>query len=155
MTDERIFITNQRFWLIAAVQLLVFFFVFLPLEWTAVDAQGQRVLEPGLMQPRQRIKNTLGGVYSRNITLFFRNSPYFVESELIVDSGVTIQIETGVQIYFATGVGLKVYGTIVAIVSPFSILFPSPVCREMSSPTSKCCLTKNNSTTTTHCRNFG
>lgn len=56
------------------------------------------------------------GVFSQNATLFFRNSPYYVDSELIVDSGVTLTIETGVQMYFATGVGLKIYGTIVAIV---------------------------------------
>lgn len=84
-----------------------------------VDAQGQRVLEAGLQQPRQRIKSTISGVYSQNATLFFRNSPYYVDAELIVDSEATLTIETGVQIYFATGVGLKVYGTIMAIVSFF------------------------------------
>src|SRR4051812_34870924 len=91
------------------------------LECLFVEAQGQRVLEPGLQQPRQPIKTTIGGVYSQNATLFFRNSPYYVDTELIVTSEATIKIETGVQIYFATGVGLKVYGTIVAIVSIYFV----------------------------------
>ncbi|KAI6213056.1 hypothetical protein M3Y94_00104200 [Aphelenchoides besseyi] len=121
MTERPTSIANARFWLIAICQLIVFFYITTPDQWTLfADAQGQRVLEPGLQQPRQRIKTVIGGVYSQNTTLFFRNSPILVESELIVDTGVTIQIETGVQLYFATGVGMKVYGTIVAIGNEFA-----------------------------------
>ncbi|CAK5083643.1 unnamed protein product [Meloidogyne enterolobii] len=40
-----------------------------------IKSQQPELIE-GLEQPRQPIKNTLGGLYSGNITLFFRNSPY-------------------------------------------------------------------------------
>uniref|UniRef100_A0A183CTQ5 Peptidase A1 domain-containing protein n=1 Tax=Globodera pallida TaxID=36090 RepID=A0A183CTQ5_GLOPA len=66
-----------------------------------------------------RIRNTLGGFYSGNVTLFFRNSPYRVERELIVESGSTMTIETGVQMYFDTGIGMKVFGTLQAIGNEF------------------------------------
>src|SRR3954447_10868043 len=69
---------------------------------------GQRVLPSGMEQPRQRILNTLGGFYGQNATLYFRNSPYRVQSELVVESAATLTIETGVQLYFDTGVGMKV-----------------------------------------------
>uniref|UniRef100_A0A7E4VD53 SRCR domain-containing protein n=1 Tax=Panagrellus redivivus TaxID=6233 RepID=A0A7E4VD53_PANRE len=81
---------------------------------------GQMPLPPGIEVPHQRIKNTIGGVYSQNVTLYFRNSPYRVASELIVEEGATITIETGVQIYFDTGVGLKVWGTIHAVGNEFA-----------------------------------
>jgi hypothetical protein len=53
--------------------LLLFIIAFLPIP--LVFGQ-QPTLPDGLEQPRQRIKNTLGGFYSGNVTLFFRNSPY-------------------------------------------------------------------------------
>ncbi|KAI1717620.1 scavenger receptor cysteine-rich domain-containing protein [Ditylenchus destructor] len=81
---------------------------------------GQRVLPEGHEQPRQKIRTKLGGFYSQNVTLFFRNSPFRVESELIVESSATITIETGVQMYFDTGVGMKVFGTIRAIGNEFA-----------------------------------
>jgi hypothetical protein len=62
----------------------------------------------GIERPRQPIKSVLGGIYSRNTTLYFRNSPFRVDRELIVESGATLTIETGVQLYFDTGVGIKV-----------------------------------------------
>lgn len=46
--------------------------------------QGQ-VEHEGVTQPRQRVKNVLQGVYSNNATLFFRNSPYRVMEDLIVE----------------------------------------------------------------------
>jgi hypothetical protein len=50
--------------------LLILAFLPIPLVF------GQQpTLPDGLEQPRQRIKNTLGGFYSGNVTLFFRNSP--------------------------------------------------------------------------------
>lgn len=81
---------------------------------------GQRVLPDGLQQPRQPIRNSLGGFYSKNVTLFFRNSPYRIQSELIVEFGATMTIETGVQMYFDSGVGMKVFGTIRAIGNEFA-----------------------------------
>ncbi|KAL3080364.1 hypothetical protein niasHT_038404 [Heterodera trifolii] len=80
----------------------------------------QPPLADGLEPSRQRIRNTLGGFYSGNVTLYFRNSPYRVERELIVESGATMIIETGVQMYFDTGVGMKVFGTLQAVGNEFA-----------------------------------
>ena len=114
--DGRSYAATARFWAAAALQTLLVLYATAPpgifnaspRSHVAVEAQGQRELARGLMPPRERIKNTLGGVFSQNTTLFFRNSPYFVESDLVFASGTELRIETGVQIYFATGVGLKV-----------------------------------------------
>uniref|UniRef100_A0A0M3ILN8 Sporulation protein n=1 Tax=Ascaris lumbricoides TaxID=6252 RepID=A0A0M3ILN8_ASCLU len=70
----------------------------------------------GLGSIRDPIKNTLGGVYTGNATLYFRNSPYRVQSDLTVEAGATLTIETGVQLYFDSGVGLKVKGIIHAVI---------------------------------------
>lgn len=71
----------------------------------------------GESQSNEEVKNLIGGVYTNNITLFFRNSPYRVRSDVIVEKRATLTIETGVQIHFDTGVGLKIKGTIKAVVS--------------------------------------
>lgn len=105
--------------------------------------QGQ-IEHPGFFQPRERIKNTLGGVYSSNATLFFRNSPYRVRTDLTVEVcliesneivhiqvGATLTIETGVQLYFDTGVGLTVKGSLWAIVSSYRI--SRPFCLHLNS----------------------
>ena len=127
MKNHSIFITNLRFWLIAVIELCIFGFFFLrPCQSQVVEPvvpvrnPGQMPLPPGLEIPHQRIKNSLGGVYSENITLFFRNSPFRVMSDLIVEAGATLKIETGVQLYFDTGVGLKVWGRIQAIGNEFA-----------------------------------
>ncbi|KAE9417892.1 hypothetical protein Angca_003498, partial [Angiostrongylus cantonensis] len=74
----------------------------------------------GLQQNRQPVQNILGGVYSNNVTLYFRNSPYRVTTDLTVEYGATLTIETGVQIYFDTGIGLKVRGALQAIGNEFA-----------------------------------
>uniref|UniRef100_A0A914XIM2 SRCR domain-containing protein n=1 Tax=Plectus sambesii TaxID=2011161 RepID=A0A914XIM2_9BILA len=71
-------------------------------------------------QPLETIKNVLGGVYSENITLFFMNSPYRVQTDLTVETGATMTIQTGVQLYFDAGVGLKIKGSLYAVGSKFA-----------------------------------
>ncbi|CAJ0963174.1 unnamed protein product, partial [Mesorhabditis belari] len=66
------------------------------------------------------VKNVLGGSYAQNVTLYFRNSPYRIEKDLIVEKGVTLTIETGTQLLFDTGAGLIVHGTIRAIGNEFA-----------------------------------
>ncbi|KAK0410181.1 hypothetical protein QR680_004996 [Steinernema hermaphroditum] len=97
--------------------LLLFLTALVFLPWAS--AQGQVDLPPGYIRPNDRIKTEIGGSYSNNATLFFRNSPYKVSSDLTVESGATLTIETGVQIYFDTGVGIKVKGAIHAVGSEF------------------------------------
>ena len=122
--QHSIFQTNLRFWLIVVFECSFLAIAFYrPCFSHAVHPvvpvrdPGQMPLPPGSEIPHQRIKSVLGGVYSENVTLFFRNSPYRVQTDLIVEAGATLTIETGVQLYFDTGVGLKVWGTIRAIVS--------------------------------------
>uniref|UniRef100_A0A158R482 SRCR domain-containing protein n=1 Tax=Syphacia muris TaxID=451379 RepID=A0A158R482_9BILA len=83
------------------------------------NCQGQK-LHPGYQIPEKPLKNVIGGTYAENITLSFRNSPYYVETDLTVEAGATLTIETGVQLYFNTGVGLKVKGTIYAVGNEFA-----------------------------------
>uniref|UniRef100_A0A0R3RRQ6 Accessory Sec system protein Asp3 n=1 Tax=Elaeophora elaphi TaxID=1147741 RepID=A0A0R3RRQ6_9BILA len=54
-------------------------------------------------------------VYSSNITLFYRNSPYRVQTDLTIETRAILTIETGVQIYFDAGVGIKIKGAIWAV----------------------------------------
>ncbi|KAF1753039.1 hypothetical protein GCK72_019595 [Caenorhabditis remanei] len=84
------------------------------------QAPGQVPLDPGYQQPLEPIKNILQGAYGSNVTLYFRNSPYRVMGDLTVEYGVTMDIETGTRIYFDTGVGLIVKGTLRAIGNEFA-----------------------------------
>ena len=53
------------------------FMLLMIVTFLAQFADGQQPqLAEGLEQPRLPIKSTLGGLYSNNITLFFRNSPF-------------------------------------------------------------------------------
>ncbi|CEF63163.1 SRCR domain and Parallel beta-helix repeat and Pectin lyase fold/virulence factor domain and Pectin lyase fold domain and C-type lectin-like domain and C-type lectin fold domain and SRCR-like domain-containing protein [Strongyloides ratti] len=97
---------------ISLLQYLLYFFAFTP---HLIESQGQFILPPGSSQPIQPIKNTIGGVYSKNVTLYFMNSPYRVNQDLIVEHGVTLHIQTGVIMYFDSGVGMKVFGIIEAL----------------------------------------
>ncbi|EFO13186.1 hypothetical protein LOAG_15343, partial [Loa loa] len=54
-------------------------------------------------------------VYSSNITLYYRNSPYLVQSDLTIETKAILTIETGVRIYFDNGIGIKIKGAIWAM----------------------------------------
>ncbi|VDN17187.1 unnamed protein product [Gongylonema pulchrum] len=60
------------------------------------------------------------GIYSNNVTLYFRNSPYRVQSDLTVEMGALLTVETGVQLYFDPGTGIKVNGGIWAVGNEFA-----------------------------------
>jgi hypothetical protein len=62
------------------------------------------------------IKQSLGGTYRTNATIHQRNGPYRVTHDLNVDAGVTLTIETGTDLYFDSGVGMRVRGTLLAVV---------------------------------------
>ncbi|EGT45297.1 hypothetical protein CAEBREN_07064 [Caenorhabditis brenneri] len=84
------------------------------------QAPGQVPLDPGYRQPLEPIKNILQGSYGNNVTLYYRNSPYRVSGDLTVEYGVTMDIETGTRIYFDTGIGLIIKGTLRAIGNEFA-----------------------------------
>ncbi|VBB30847.1 unnamed protein product [Acanthocheilonema viteae] len=66
------------------------------------------------------IKNIIGGVYSSNITLYYRNSPYHIQTDLTIETKAVLTIETGVKIYFDAGVGIKIKGAIWAVGNEFA-----------------------------------
>ena len=62
-----------------------------------------------------------GGVYSRNYTLYQRNGPFLVSRDIVIEAGVTFTIETGSEIRFKPGVGIKVHGTLYAVVRIYKL----------------------------------
>lgn len=70
-----------------------------------------------LAQPQ--IQNVIGGTYSQNLTLFYRNQPFRVSKDIVVEPGATLTIETGVKMYFDPGVGITVRGSLFAVVCSF------------------------------------
>lgn len=63
------------------------------------------------------VRNVIGGLFEQNTTLLFRNGPFRADRDIIVESGITLTIETGVRIYFDPGKGMTVRGNIYAVVS--------------------------------------
>ncbi|VDN84238.1 unnamed protein product [Brugia pahangi] len=73
-------------------------------------------LPDDIFDRHEPIKNIIGGVYSSNITLYYRNSPYHVQTDLTIEMNAVLTIETGVRIYFDNGIGIKIKGAIRAMV---------------------------------------
>ncbi len=59
--------------------------------------------------------NAVNGVLEQDTTWHLSDSPIRVTGELTVASGVTLTIEAGVEVLFASGVGLSVDGTLLAV----------------------------------------
>ena len=58
----------------------------------------------------------LGGNITSDSTITADLSPYQLQSDLIVDAGVTLTIEAGVAIEFpATGIDFQVFGNLIAL----------------------------------------
>ena len=55
-----------------------------------------------------------GGTIDTNSTWYQACSPYIVTGNVLVSEGVTLTIEPGVEVKFASGTGLQVNGTLVA-----------------------------------------
>lgn len=65
---------------------------------------------------------SFAGVYTRNVTLYYRNSPYLVQNDLTIERNAMLTIESGVHVYFDNGVGIKVKGAIWAMVSIITLI---------------------------------
>ena len=60
----------------------------------------------------------IGGVLSNNTTLTLENSPYIVTNNLLVQQGIKVTIEPGVEFRFNDAIYFQVDGTISAIGTP-------------------------------------
>lgn len=68
-----------------------------------------------LVSTKRGLSTDLSGEISRTRNLTRADSPYRVTSaDLIVAKDVTLNIEAGAEIQFASGVGLKIHGTLIA-----------------------------------------
>jgi spore coat protein CotH len=61
---------------------------------------------------------TWGGELTRNTTFSPSGNPHIVVRELVVPSGITLTIEPAVEVRFAPGVALRVYGRLLAEGTP-------------------------------------
>ncbi|CAH1231914.1 TNXB [Branchiostoma lanceolatum] len=64
------------------------------------------------------ISDDIGGSYYHNHTLSLSGSPYNVTNEIIVGETATLTIEAGVRLLFAEGVGMTVWGRLIAVGTP-------------------------------------
>ncbi|XP_003374612.1 conserved hypothetical protein [Trichinella spiralis] len=56
-----------------------------------------------------------GGTYTLNHTLYYQDGPYKVTKPILIQAGAVLTIEQGVQLYFASGVGVVVQGVLQAV----------------------------------------
>lgn len=61
-----------------------------------------------------QITTNVTGVISTNTTWYYANSPYIVTGHVLVNQGVTLTIEPGVEVKFSDDTYLRVDGTLVA-----------------------------------------
>lgn len=71
-------------------------------------------------------QTNVGGALSTNTTWTLANSPYTVTSSVTVNIGVTLTVESGVEVKFNTGTNVKVLGTLTANGATFTSLQESP-----------------------------
>ena len=59
-----------------------------------------------------------GGTLTEDTVLHPADNPHIVDSTLVVAAGVTLTVEPGVELYFAPGASLVVYGRLLAEGTP-------------------------------------
>ncbi|CAH1233157.1 TNC [Branchiostoma lanceolatum] len=64
------------------------------------------------------VSDDIGGSYYRNHTISLLGSPYNVTNEIIVGEAATLTIEAGVRLLFPEGVGMTVWGRLIAVGTP-------------------------------------
>ncbi|XP_019614629.1 PREDICTED: protein bark beetle-like [Branchiostoma belcheri] len=64
------------------------------------------------------VSDDIGGSYNWDHTISLSGSPYSVTDEIIVGEAATLTIEPGVRLLFPEGVGMTVWGRLIAIGTP-------------------------------------
>lgn len=59
-------------------------------------------------------------MYNSNHTLYYRDGPYKVTKNIMVQPGANLTIEQGVKMYFDPGIGIEVMGVLNVAVSKLS-----------------------------------
>ncbi|XP_055710937.1 protein bark beetle [Phlebotomus papatasi] len=74
--------------------------------------------------------DNLGGRIFEDLSLFRREVPYVIKSDITVMPGVTLSIGTGVEMEFAPNVGILVLGTLQAMGSSNGEIIMRPIARQ-------------------------
>ncbi|KRY89173.1 HHIP-like protein 1 [Trichinella pseudospiralis] len=95
--------------------LLVFLFVTLNrITFTTATFDDQRQQQQQQQQLVAHFQEA-GGTYTLNHTLYYQDGPYKVTKPILIQAGAVLTIEQGVQLYFASGVGVVVQGVLKAV----------------------------------------
>ncbi|KRY48456.1 HHIP-like protein 1, partial [Trichinella britovi] len=93
--------------------LLVFLFVTLNrITFTTATFDDQQQQQQQLLVAHFQ---EAGGTYTLNHTLYYQDGPYKVTKPILIQAGAVLTIEQGVQLYFASGVGVVVQGVLQAV----------------------------------------
>ena len=84
-----------------------------------ISTMIHRIIFLLLLMEQDRASSTrLGGDITADTNLRLNESPYVVSQDLVVAENATLTIHPGVQLYFETGVGLQVKGSLQAKGNP-------------------------------------
>ncbi|CAK9301820.1 unnamed protein product [Gordionus sp. m RMFG-2023] len=80
------------------------------------DPSYEKEISPKMGQhtPNTRFNKIQENVLRESGTITLADSPYYVSEDIIIPSKASVYIEPGVEIRFAPGVGIDVYGTLIA-----------------------------------------
>ncbi|MDI6788435.1 MAG: right-handed parallel beta-helix repeat-containing protein, partial [Planctomycetota bacterium] len=84
-----------------------------PYYWR-IDSRNPGGTTQGTVWTFTTCGTVVSGIISENITWTLANSPYIVVGSVLIDSGVTLTIEPGVQVLIASAKSMQVNGTLVA-----------------------------------------
>ncbi|XP_065321142.1 protein bark beetle-like [Gordionus sp. m RMFG-2023] len=88
----------------------------------------------GQHTPNTRFNKIQENVLRESGTITLADSPYYVSEDIIIPSKASVYIEPGVEIRFAPGVGIDVYGTLIAKGTPQNRILMSSLEQDLDFP---------------------